>query len=68
MKQSRRHVAQHAVFLLQAPASGSIGHNEGDLVGGVGGLGLAFLVEHFFRVSVFNIVSGGAHIRQYRHE
>lgn len=45
-------ISENTAFLLQAPAFGGIGHDEGDFVDGVGGLGLALLVEHFFGVTV----------------
>lgn len=37
--------------LLEAPALRGVGHNEGNLVKGVGGLGGALLVEHLLGVS-----------------
>ena len=48
----RRNISKNTIFLLQAPAFRGIGHDEGDFVDGVGGLGLALLVEHFFGVTV----------------
>lgn len=50
----RRHITQHCLVLGQTPALGSIGHDEGHLVGGVRGLGLALLVEHLLGVAAKN--------------
>ena len=44
-------ISEHAVGLLETPALGGVGHDEGDFVGGMGGLGLAVFEFHFFGVS-----------------
>jgi hypothetical protein len=44
-------VTENTVGLLQAPAFGRVGHDEGDFVGCVGGLGFAIFEFHFFGVS-----------------
>ena len=45
-------ISQNAILLLQAPTLGGIGHDEGDLVGGVRGLGLAIGERHLLSVAV----------------
>lgn len=47
-----RNVTEDTVSLLEAEILGGVGHDEGDLVGGVRGLGLALLVEHLLGVTV----------------
>lgn len=54
-KDSWGDITQDTVLLLEAPALGGIGQDEGHLVGSVRGLGLALLVEHLFGVTT----SGG---------
>lgn len=44
-------VAEDAVGLLERIALGGVGHDEGDLVEGVGGLGALLLVEHLLGVA-----------------
>ena len=46
----RRNITQDTA-LLEAPAFRGVGHNEGNLVKGVGGLGGTLLVEHLLGVS-----------------
>lgn len=46
----RRNITQDTV-LLEAPALRGVGHNEGNLVKGVGGLRGTLLVEHLLGVS-----------------
>lgn len=51
LQQRRRHVPEHAVLLLETPPLGRIGHDEGDFVRRMRGLGFTLLVEHLFRVT-----------------
>ena len=44
-------VAEDSVGLLERVAFGGVGHDEGNLVEGVGGLGTLLLVEHLLGVS-----------------
>jgi hypothetical protein len=46
----RRNITQDTA-LLEAPALRGVGHNEGNLVKGVGGLGGALLIDHLLGVS-----------------
>ena len=46
-------IAQHGVAgVLEAPALGGVGHDEGDLVGGMASLGLAIGKLHLLGVAV----------------
>lgn len=45
-------VTQNTLVILQAPALGVVGHDEGNLVGGVAGLGLAIGELHLLSVAV----------------
>jgi hypothetical protein len=51
-KDGRSNVTENAVGLLEAVALGSVGHDEGNLVEGVRGLGGVLLVEHLLSVSM----------------
>ena len=51
LENRRRNVTEDAVRLLQTPAFGCVGHDEGDFVGCVRGLGLSVSEFHFFGVS-----------------
>ena len=44
-------VSEDTRFLSETPALGGVGHDEGNLVGGVGCLGGALFVEHLLSVS-----------------
>ena len=48
---SRGDVAEDTVGLLEGVAFGGVGHDEGNLVEGVGGLGTLLLVEHLLGVA-----------------
>lgn len=52
LEDRRRDIAEDTVGLLQGPAFGGVGHDEGNFVGCVGGLGLAVFEFHFFGVAV----------------
>jgi len=49
-------VTKDAVSLLEGEALGSVGHDEGDLVEGVRGLGSLLLVEHLLGVAASVLV------------
>lgn len=51
-KDSRGDITQHTTVLGEAPALGGVGHNEGNEVGGVRGLGGSLLVEHLLGVAL----------------
>lgn len=51
LENRRCDITQNAVCLLQAPALGGVGHDEGDLVGCVRSLWLAVCELHFFGVA-----------------
>ena len=44
-------ISKDAIFLLETPALGCVRHNEGDFVGGVGGLWLAVFKFHFLGIA-----------------
>lgn len=48
---SRGDVAEDTIGLLERVAFGGVGHDEGNLVEGVGGLGALLLVEHLLGVA-----------------
>lgn len=49
-------VTKDTVGLLEGEALGSVGHDEGDLVQGVGGLGSLGLVQHLLSVTANELV------------
>lgn len=49
---SRGDITENTIGILEAVALGSVGHDEGDLVEGVRGLGGVLLVEHLLGVAV----------------
>ena len=51
-KDSRSDITKDTALLLEAPALRSVGHDEGDLVGSMGGLGLAVRELHLLSVTV----------------
>lgn len=51
-KHSRGNIAEDSLLLLQTPALGGVGHDEGHLVGGVRRLGLAIGELHLLGVAV----------------
>lgn len=60
-------VSKDTLLLLEAPALRGVGKDEGNLVGRVGGLGSALLVEHLLRVTGKKMyVSPGEKVKRWK--
>lgn len=58
IEQSRCHVTEHAILLLEREACGSICHHERHFVRGVRCLGCLLLRKHLLGVSVLDLAYG----------